>query len=138
TQWVPLYETTPEVVKSEIVTFFDIFPHGTISANNKEGQGYDLVLLGQVEPTKINVDELQKQLEQPDRQAAAKSLEDVGFGGTVSLFKTYAGRTSDLQLWLAPAEINRDRNLRLQYLAGMGLNVNQSKFIYDELASYRK
>ena len=27
--------------------------------------------------------------------------------------------------WLAGAEINRDRNLRLQYLAGMGKHVNE-------------
>ena len=29
TQWVPLYESTPEVVKSEIATFFEVFPNGT-------------------------------------------------------------------------------------------------------------
>jgi spermidine synthase len=138
TQWVPLYETTPDVVKSEIATFFSVFSHGTIWANNKEGQGYDLVLLGQAEQTKVNVDELQQRLDHPDYAAVAKSLEEVGFGGTVSLFKTYAGRASDLQPWLAQAEINRDRNLRLQYLAGMGLNINQSIHIYDEIAGYRK
>jgi spermidine synthase len=125
-------------VKSEIATFFDVFPYGTIWANNKDGQGYDLLLLGQTEPTKINVDELQRRWDQPDYKAVAKSLDDVGFGGTVSLFKTYAGRASDLQPWLAQAEINRDRNLRLQYLAGMGLNVNQSKLIFDEIVSYRR
>jgi spermidine synthase len=43
-----------------------------------------------------------------------------------------------LQAWLARAEINRDSNLRLQYLAGMGLHVNQSKSIYDEITSYRR
>jgi len=138
TQWVPLYETTPDVVKSEIATFFDVFPHGTIWANNKDGQGYDLVLLGQVGPTTINVDELQGRWEQPDYLAVAKSIDEVGFGGTVSLFKTYAGRASDLQPWLAQAEINRDRNLRLQYLAGMALHANQGKLIYEEIASYRK
>jgi len=138
TQWVPLYETTPEVVKSEIATFFDVFPDGTIWANNKDGQGYDLLLLGQTEPVKINVDELQQRWDQLDRKSVAESLGDVGFGGTVSLFKTYAGRASDLQPWLAQAEINRDRNLRLQYLAGMGLNVNQGRLIFDEIVSYRR
>ena len=33
TQWVPLYESTPEVVKSEIATFFEVFPNGTIWGN---------------------------------------------------------------------------------------------------------
>jgi spermidine synthase len=56
----------------------------------------------------------------------------------VSFLKTYIGRGPDLQPWLQGAEINRDRNLRLQYLAGMGLNANQSQLIYDQLLSYRK
>ena len=43
-----------------------------------------------------------------------------------------------MQPWLAQAEINRDGNLRLQYLAGMGLNVNQGRLIFDENVSYRR
>jgi spermidine synthase len=138
TQWVPLYQSTAEVVKSEIATFFKIFPDGTIWATNKDGQGYDLVLLGQAEATKVNADELQQRLDRPDHRAVAKSIDDVGLGGSVSLFKTYLGRASELQSWLERAEINRDRNLRLQYLAGMGLNVDQSKLFYDEMVSYRR
>jgi spermidine synthase len=34
---------------------------------------------------------------------------------------------------LKGAEINRDRNLRLQYLAGLGLDNNGSFFIYYEM-----
>ncbi len=138
TQWVPLYQSTADVVKSEIATFFKIFPGGTIWATNKDGLGYDLVLLGQAEATKVNADELQRRLDRPDHLAVAKSIDDVGLGGSVSLFKTFLGRASDLQPWLERAEINRDRNLRLQYLAGMGLNVDQSKLIYDEMLTYRR
>ena len=32
----------------------------------------------------------------------------------------------------------RDRNLRLQYLAGMGLNLYRGRAIYDEMLRYRK
>jgi hypothetical protein len=39
---------------------------------------------------------------------------------------------------LSDASINRDRNLRLQYLAGLGLNMYQSAFIYSEMLRYRK
>lgn len=46
TQWVPLYESTPDAVKSEIATFFDAFPNGTAWGNRDNGRGYDLVLLG--------------------------------------------------------------------------------------------
>jgi spermidine synthase len=138
TQWVPLYETTADVVKSEIATFFEVFPEGTVWANNKDGQGYDIVLLGSAGPMQIDVDELQKQLDRPDHAFVLQSLTQVGFAGTVSLFKTYTGRASDLKPWLEDAQINRDRNLRLQYLAGLGLNRNEGTLIYNELVSYRQ
>ena len=66
TQWVPLYESDLETVKSEIATFFKVFPNGTIWGNDISGKGYDIVLLGQVEPTRVDVDRLQDRLDQPD------------------------------------------------------------------------
>jgi spermidine synthase len=35
--------------------------------------------------------------------------------------------------WLKDASINTDRNLRLQYLAGLGLNLYQSDPIYKSM-----
>src|SRR5262249_54680588 len=46
TQWVPLYESNFEVVRSEIATFFEVFPQGTIWSNDQAGAGYDVVLVG--------------------------------------------------------------------------------------------
>ena len=66
-----------------------------------------------------------------------RSLEEVGFRGAVDLLATYAGEGSHLQPWLKGAEINRDGNLRLQYLAGMGLNNYLEKDIFDQILSYR-
>jgi spermidine synthase len=43
------------------------------------------------------------------------------------------GRAADLQEWLEAADINTDRNLRLQYLAGMGSNAAQAATIYEDL-----
>jgi len=34
TQWVPLYETNLQAVKSQIATFFQVFPDGTIWSND--------------------------------------------------------------------------------------------------------
>ena len=56
TEWVPLYESHADAVKSEIATFFEAFPGGTVWANNEDGHGYDLVMLGQPGPTRIDVD----------------------------------------------------------------------------------
>jgi spermidine synthase len=56
----------------------------------------------------------------------------------LSLLSTYAGQARDLAPWLVGAEINRDSNLRLQYLAGMGLNTYENASIYDDMLRYRK
>ena len=62
TQFVQLYESNEEAVKSEIATFFEVFPHGLVFANTVAGQGYDVVLVGQAEPTRIDVDKMEARL----------------------------------------------------------------------------
>ena len=138
TQWVPLYESTPEAVKSEIATFLDVFPNGTIWANNINGGGYDLVLLSQEQPTRIDIGSLAARFGDPRYAAVATSLGAVGFDSPIALFSTYAGSGAELHPWLADAVINRDRNLRLQYLAAAGLNSYRSEAIYNQLAAYRR
>jgi spermidine synthase len=138
TQWVPLYESSRAAVRSEIATFFEVFPEGTIWSNDKEGAGYDLVLLGQAEPLEVEVETLQQRLSRADHNPVAQSLRDVGIRSAFGLTANYAGCARDLKLWLKPAEVNHDGDLRLQYLAGLGLNLNESGSIYDEIMSFRK
>jgi spermidine synthase len=138
TQWVPLYESSPEVVKSELATFFDAFPDGTIWGNDINGSGYDVVLAGHAAPQPIDVDSIDVRLAQPEYARAARSLADVGFSSGLALFSTYAGQARDLAPWLVGAQLNRDSNLRLQYLAGFGLNTYQSAGIYSEMLRYRR
>jgi spermidine synthase len=54
----------------------------------------------------------------------------------VDLFATYAGSATDLQPWLRDAQVNRDRNLRLQYLAGRGLNLYRAGDIFAEMLPF--
>ncbi|MGD0743597.1 MAG: fused MFS/spermidine synthase [Verrucomicrobiota bacterium] len=138
TQWVPLYESDSAVVKSEIATFFEVFPDGTIWSNDEEGKGYDVVLLGRAGKTEINLDAIQQRLAQPEYSAVARSLQDVGLQSVFDVFATYAGQACDLTPWLKDAEINRDDNLRLQYLAGFRSNWYRSDKIFDEMVVYRK
>jgi spermidine synthase len=137
-QWVPLYESTTDVVKSELATFFDVFASGTVWSNDINGQGYDLVVVGRNGSPTIDVDSMQAQLDRPDYDRVRESLQSVGFGSTLALLGTYAGQARDLEPWYHGAAINRDRNLRLQYLAGLGLNLYTSAAIYTEILQYRR
>jgi len=133
TLFVQLYESTDSAVKSEIGTFLEVFPNGIVFGNTNEGKGYDLVLVGQAEPTRIDVDAIQEKLRRPEYAPMARSLREIGMNSAVDLFATYAGRKPDLEPWLRDATLNRDRNLRLQYLAGLGLNLYQADVIYADM-----
>jgi spermidine synthase len=136
TLFVQLYESNTEAVKSEIATFLEAFPNGVVFGNTQEGRGYDLVLVGQVEPTRINLDEIEERLRRPEYAPVARSLAEIGMNSAVDLFSTYAGRKPDFASWLRDASINRDGNLRLQYLAGMGLNLYKADVIYADMLSH--
>jgi spermidine synthase len=133
TLFVQLYESSEAAAKSEIATFLEAFPNGAVFANTINGQGYDLVLYGQLGDGKINVDEVQRRLDDPAHAPVIESLRQVGIFSAVDLFATYAGGKADMQAWLSDAIINTDRNLKLQYLAGLGLNLYQSDSIYQAM-----
>ena len=148
--WIPLYESNLDTTKSVIATFFQVFPHGVLWSNQREGEGYDSVLFGQVEPTVIDVDLLQRRLDRPDHQLVRQSLRDVGFGEVkelksgevvvleegMDLLATYSGQAPLLKEWSRGAQINTDRNLRLQYLAGMWLNSQMGEKILSSIRAY--
>jgi len=148
--WIPLYESNLDTARSVIATFFQVFPHGILWSNEREGQGYDAVLFGQVEPTVIDVDELQGRLDRSDHQLVKQSLREVGFGEVktgadgvevvpeegIDLLATYSGQAPLLKEWSRGAQINTDRNLRLQYLAGMWLNSNMGGQILSSILEY--
>jgi spermidine synthase len=136
TLFVQLYESNEEAVKSEIATFLDVFPNGVVWGNTSEGKGYDLVLLGPVDRITIDVDAIDARLKRPEYAGVARSLREIGMTSAVDLFSTYAGRKPDLAPWLRDAQINHDRNLRLQYLAGLGLNLYQADVIYADMLKY--
>jgi spermidine synthase len=149
--WIPIYESDNETIKSVIATFFQVFPNGILFSNDYNGKGFDAVLFGQVEPTRIDLDKLHEKLNSPDYAAVKESLLEVAFGADragvtwkpniwgnpeVALLATYAGRGRDMGEWMKDAQINRDRNLRLQYLAGMALDKHMEKEILNGILKY--
>ena len=134
TLFVQLYESNEEAVKSEIATFLEAFPNGAVFANTVNGQGYDLVLFGQLDGGKIDVDAVQARLDGSGERARSRSR--CARSGSIrpsSCSAPTPAARSDMAGWLKDAQINTDRNLRLQYLAGLGLNLYQSDPIYRSM-----
>ena len=138
-QWLPIYESDEETVKTELATFFSVFPNATVWSNYLDGDGYDLVLLGSADPSpqltsmrSIGV------WNSPATPRLQRRSAEVRFHSAVDLLATYAGRAQDLAPMLANAQVNDDLNMRLQYLAGMGLNSVSAPQVYREILSYRK
>jgi spermidine synthase len=138
TVFVQLYLSGLAASKSEVATFFQVFPNAIIWGNPIRGVGYDIVLMGRAESTPIDADRMQRLLERPDFEPVARSLRQIGFNSAIDLLATYAGRKPELDPWLADAEVNRDDNLRLQFLAGFDLNLDQREQTYREILSYRQ
>jgi spermidine synthase len=136
-----------------IATFFQVFPNGMVFSNDINGTGFDAVLLGQSDPISIDLDKLHEKLNSPAYARVKESLFEVGFGSDVSnikwrpnmwgepevsLLATYAGRAGDMKGWVENAQINTDRNLRLQYLAGMSFNSFEATKILQGILNYYK
>jgi spermidine synthase len=133
TVFVQLYETTEDAVRSELETFVDVFPNAAVFANTVEGVGYDLVLVGRTGGEPIDVARMTHRLERRDYASVAASLRAIGFDSALDLLSTFTADAASLDPWLAGAELNTDRNLRLQYLAGEGLNVLAAGEIFAAL-----
>jgi spermidine synthase len=138
TLFVQLYSSNEEAVKSQIATFFEAFPQGVVFGNTYNGAGYDLVLLGQRDPAPLDIDALAARLDRPEYAPVAQSLREVGYASLIDLLSTYAGSAPNLGGWMADAVINKDVSLRLQYLAGMGVNMRVGDLIYRNILAHRK
>jgi len=125
------------VIKSELATFFEAFPNGSIWSTGA-GLGSDIVALGQYGGCQVNLNEMEQRLERAGYKRVAQSLREIGFPTALDLCAGYSGRALDLGPWLRDAEINHDQNLRLEYLAGFTLNDQLNNPIYRTLISYRR
>jgi spermidine synthase len=138
TMWVPLYTTTPEAVKSQLATFFTVFPDAFVLGNTRNGKGYDAIVVGQRDPAPISLPAINSRLRQPSYTPVTMSLTEVGIRSVGDLlFNSYANRAADLAPWLEGASLNRDLDLRLQYLAGLGINTNMPESIYADIVRHR-
>ena len=117
TLWVPLYESNEATAKCELATFFQVFPAATIWSGQGQDVGYDLAVLGAVDGHAPNPAAMVEKLEQ--NLPLRLTLTLAGLSAEDLLRNRFVANLKDLSVWLADAQINRDCNLRLQYLAGL-------------------
>ncbi len=138
-EWVPLYENSVAGVKSLLATFFEVYPDASMWTHIvRATRGDDIVIIGQPGPTRVNVEALEARFNGPAYARVKASLREIGIKSTIQLFAGYSGQKAPLAPWLADAQLNRDRNLRLQYLAGIGKYSFEMEEIYRELDGLKK
>ena len=115
-QWIPLYDSNEAAVKCELATFVRAFPLATLWSGETRGTGYDIVAIASDESSCDAAQLVRRVAANP---AVAQSLVEVQIESAIVLEHMFAAYGSDLHDWLRDAEINRDCNLRLQYLAGL-------------------
>jgi len=135
TQWVPLYETSEKAIQIQMRTFVDAFPDGTVWNSQPDTKGYDVVLLGQVEPLRIDIAAVQKRID--DNEALRKSLSDVKLTSALDIFGSYGTRGRDLGDWLKDTPVNRDFSLKLEYISGLAFNYQIADEIYASMVKRR-
>jgi len=137
-QWAPIYDTDEATAKSMVGTFLQVFPEGTVWSTHipeYEG-GLDMIMIGQVLPLRVDADDLTSRIE--ENPALKTSLAEVKIEGILRLLAAYVGRPQDLAQWLEDAQINLERNLRLQYLAGLSISQAREQEIYRDIVQYRR
>ncbi len=135
TQWVPLYETSRRAIKIQMRTFFDAFPGGTVWNSQERHRGYDVVLLGQARPARLDLGAIQGRIDANAR--LRQSLAEVGLGSALDLLASFAVGAGDLGSWLEGTPVNRDRSLKLEYISGLALNAMLAGPIYRSMIQDR-
>lgn len=136
TQWVPLYESSEAAVKCELATLLKVFPHASLYSGQGQNNGYDVIAVGMLDETRLDPGLLTMELfTTPEIR---ESLAYVGYGTPESFQDAFVAYGSELTDWLKDAEINRDSNLRLQYLAGLTQAPQSEQGILTTIRQHRR
>ena len=133
-QWIPLYESNEAAVKCELATFLEAFPFATIWSGESRTKGYDVIAIG-TEESSFEPRELGRRA--ATNPAVCQSLVEVEINSIQVLQHLFAAYGIDLQDWLRGSQINRDCNLRLQYLAGMSPDGRIAQVMIEQMSIQR-
>jgi spermidine synthase len=135
TQWVPLYETSELAIKIQLRTFMDAFPNGTMWNTTTGGKGFDVVLVGGLEPLRIDIPVTEQRMSATPRMF--DSFKQVRITSAIDLLSAYGASGKDMARWLARAPINRDFSLKLEYISGLALDRGEADAIYRHMVAER-
>ena len=80
TLYVPLYQSNQAVIKSELATFSAVLPNATVQPiPSRAGRVSDMVAMGQKEPLKIDISQIQQRLISPAYLPVLESLNRAFF-----------------------------------------------------------
>jgi spermidine synthase len=133
--WVPLHSMSTAAVQCELATFFQVFPHATVWHTGGTTLQRHLMMIGSREAQVIDfarVDRLTSPGEPFDR-----SLQEMGFAAPDEMLALFLGDDQSLSGWLSGVPLNRDRNLRLEYLAGAAAYRNERQKVFAKVARFR-
>ena len=65
-------------------------------------------------------------------------MREIDFPNATSMYATYLGDEASMRNWLKGAQINTDKDLRLMYLAGWGINAEMADPLYRKILAMRK
>jgi spermidine synthase len=108
-QWVPLHSLSPDVVRSLVTTFLDVFPHYCAWFINA-----DLFLIGSNEPLVLDPEAARQRLNHPELQPA---LAKVGFHDIEELYGCFIMDEPALRAYASGGDIMRDDRPWAEFIA---------------------
>ncbi|MBN1610311.1 MAG: fused MFS/spermidine synthase [Polyangiaceae bacterium] len=135
TQWVPLYETNELAIRVQLRTFMDAFPNGSVWNTITGGRGYDVVLVGGLEPLRVDIPTTERRMFANPRMS--ESFKQVRITSAIDLLSAYGASGRDMASWLQGAPVNRDFSLKLEYISGLAMDQKEADPIYAHMVAGR-
>jgi spermidine synthase len=130
-QWLPIYELTPEDLKSVVVTFMQHFQYTMLWLTH-----YDAELIGSNTPIRFDEAELDRRIAEP---AISDDLKRVMMGSATDLLSYFVMGTHGMEEFSRGGVINTDDNLYLEFSAPLSIgNPSVMKANVNAIVQYRE
>ncbi|MEK1888774.1 MAG: fused MFS/spermidine synthase [Phyllobacterium sp.] len=109
-QWLPLPTQNDEDTRSLVRSFINVFPHATLWTTEL----HEMLLVGSLEPMKLDVGLMSARFEQPD---VRRALQEIGINSLPELMATFVMDREGLEAYAGNAPPVTDDDPRIEYAA---------------------